>query len=539
MTIRIASAALAAITISGCGSARGEQPKQTLSPIGFVSRAAAAGVDFELGHKGRTPLTILETAGGGCAFLDYNQDSWPDILLVGPHNIGLYRNRKDGTFDDVTEGSGLRRDLYWMGCAVGDYDGDRFPDIFLTGYRCFALYRNLGGARFRDVTNSSGITGLDWTLSAAFADLNGDSRVDLYVPQYLRFDEHTPQICEAGPVRFACGPEIYKPLRGRAFMNQDGSRFRALPAGDIPDTGKTWGVLASDLVGIGKPSIYLANDMMPCDLWTRRGAAWRNDGPATGTAYDIQGHLQGAMGVDSGDYNNDGRLDLIVTTYFAQQTSLYRNDGGGLFTVTSGSTGIGPPTMPYVGFGTGFADLDNDGWLDVVIANGHVRENISAFDASQSYAQPIQLFRGDRGRFVDCTPMAQTGLGDPMVGRGLSLGDYNRDGRLDILICDLEGKARLLENRSPARHWLDIRLVGPAGNRLGLGSRVTLKGPNGTQTREIKTCGSVLSALDPVAHFGLGDQPGPVEVTVRWPNGREQKQRISRTDSEISVRAGD
>ena len=503
------------------------------SSLRFASVARQAGIDFRLGHNGRSPLNILETAGGGCAFLDYDGDGWPDILLVGPHNLELYHNERNGRFKSVTAASGLDPKPMWMGCAVGDYDGDGRPDIFLTGYRCCALYRNLGGGRFQDVTRESGISGLDWCLSAAFADLSGHGRLDLFVSQYVKFDDSTPHICEVGRTRSACGPEMYDPLSGKLFINKDGRHFEAA---NWKDTGKTWGVLVSNMLNPRRPSIYLANDLMPGDLWESRKGSWQNLGPSSGAAYDAMGHLQGGMGVDAGDYDNDGKVDLVVTTYFAQQTSIYHNDGHDLFTPTSGSSGLGPPTTPFVGFGVSFSDLDNDGWLDLVIANGHVRDNVHDFDSSQSYAQPIQMFRNEQGHFIDVSSIAQTAAHEKIVGRGLSVADYDHDGRLDILICNLEGEAVLLRNESEPRHWLDVRLQGTGMNRFGVGSTVTVKAGGLTQVREIRTCGGVLSAREPVAHFGLGSYSGPIQMEILWPDGTVQTEALTKLDTTVSVK---
>lgn len=502
------------------------------SPIHLVAVQDEAGIDFALGHAGKSPLNILETAGGGCAFLDFDSDGWPDILLVGPHNAALYRNLGNGKFRNVTRQSGIDSTRYWMGCATGDYDGDGRPDIFLTGYRCFALLHNEGGGRFRDVTAESGIGGLSWSLSAVFADFDGDGKLGLFVSQYVKFDNSADSLCTVGTVRSACGPEVYAPLSGKMFRNVDGRRFQSEP---WSDSGKTWGALASDLFGRGRPSLYLANDMVPCDLWTLNGGAWKNIGPVSGTGYDGQGNVQGGMGVDSGDYDNDGRLDLLVTTYFGQQTSLYHNDGHDCFSVASGSSGLGPPTIPSVKFGVAFADLDNDGWLDIVSANGHVRDNVSSFDASQSYRQYMQVFRGKRGRFTDDSAQAGVRDGGPIVGRGLAVGDYNRDGKLDILVCNLEGKAVLLENRSQAGHWLDVSLRSSGTNRAGVGSMLNLSAGGFQQIQEVKTCGSVMSGREPVAHFGLGDRSGPFELTIQWPDGRKQSVSVPRADTHLTI----
>jgi hypothetical protein len=316
------------------------------------------------------------------------------------------------------------------------------------------------------------------------------------------------------------------------FRNIDGRHFERVP---WHDTGKTWGVLASDLFGSGHPSLYLANDMAPGDLWERKGSRWTNRGTDSGTAYDAQGQRQGGMAVDSGDYDNDGRLDLLVTTYYSQPAGLYHNDGGGLFTVTSNPTGLGPPTMPYVKFGGGFADFNNDGWLDILIASGHVRDNVSRFDPAEGYRQPIQLFLNQSARFTECS--AGAGIaGIRAVARGVAFGDYNRDGREDVLICNLEGKAMLLENISDSNnHWLEVRLAESGMNRFALGATVTLTAGSVHQLREIRTCGSVLSAREPVAHFGLGGQTGPCTLEIRWPNGRRQSAAVHRVDQSVTI----
>jgi hypothetical protein len=502
------------------------------SPIRLRNVTEEAGIRFELGNGGKTPLTILETGGAGCAFLDFDADGKLDILLAGPFRVGLYRNVGGGKFEDVTGASGLHSNRHWQGCAVGDYDGDGLPDIFLSGYHCHALYRNVGGGKFRDVTAQAGIGGLTWSMSGAFADLTGDGRLDLYVAQYLRFDKTTRQLCKVGDVLSACGPEVYDPLSGRLFVNAGNGRFTAPP---WKDTGKTWGALASDLANTGRPALYLANDMMPGDLWQWEGGKWHNVGPASGTAFDGQGHLQGGMGVDSGDYDNDGLLDLIVTTYFAQAVSLYHNDGDGLFTVTSSTTGIGPPTTPLVGFGVLFVDLDCDGWLDVVITNGHVRDNVHDFDTSQTYAQPIQVFRNQGGkRFTDVSAAAGVS-GERLVGRGMAVGDYDGDGKPDLLIANLEGRSLLLRNESETGSWLAVTLKDRGPNRFGLGARLTLKAGDTKQIREIRTSGSVLSANEPAAYFGLGAYTGPATLEVRWPDGRKQTVAVPEVNRRITV----
>ena len=534
--------ALALPLLAGCPASRqtsAPPPAEPTPSIALVDVAAQAGVDFTLGNRGKTPLNILETAGGGCAFADLNGDERPDVVLVGPGDAKLYENLGGGRFRDITAGCGVERRRTWMGCAAGDYDGDGRIDLLFTGYKAIALYRNLGNGRFQDATRAAGIPSIAWSLGAAFGDLDLDGDLDLYVSQYLRFDGSTPQLCRLGTIRSACGPEAYDPLSGLLLLNE-GGRFRAVSP--WRDTGKTWGVLISSLTGESRPDIYLANDMLPGDLWVSRwvsrNGGYENQGPSSGTAYDAEGHLQGGMGVDSGDYDNDGRLDLLVTTFFAQPHSLYRSDGNGLFTVRSGPAGLAAPTMPYVGFGCAFVDLDNDGWLDLPIANGHVRDNVHGFDASQTYAQPLQVFRNESGRFREVSGEAFKDRAPVIVGRGLSTADFNGDGRMDLLVVDLEGKALLLENRSPSTGWLRVRLRQEGMNRHGLGALVTLRSGERTRLREIKTCGSVQSALDPSAHFGIGRERAE-EVTVRWPGGETETYRLEGANREVLLRRGE
>jgi hypothetical protein len=316
---------------------------------------------------------------------------------------------------------------------------------------------------------------------------------------------------------------VYDPQFGILYRNLGGGRFEDVTrsAGAAPSAGKSWAALFSDFDGDRYPELYVANDMTPCDFYLNQKGRFRGLGSQSNVAYDASGHLQGAMGCDSGDYDNDGRLDLVVTTYFAQPTSLYRNDGDGLFTEVGTPAGIGARTMPYVGFGTGLVDFDNDGWLDFFQANGQVRANISRHDPSQQYAQPLQLFRNNGGRFHEVSATAGEPFHTPVVGRGAAFGDYDADGRVDILLSNLEGKALLLRNVSePANHWLRVSLAGSGGNRQGLGARVELQAGDLRLVREVRTCGSVLSANEPVAHFGLGSASAVDRVTVRWPDGR-------------------
>lgn len=522
--LRLLAPCLGAVLLAGC--TRPTSPPAEAapsSPFRFENVAASSGIRFTLGHQGRSPLTVLETAGGGAAFLDYDLDGHLDALLVGPGRVGLFRNRGDGTFEDRTQQSGLPARPEWMGCAVADYDGDRRPDVLLTGYQRTALFRNVG-SRFQDVTAASGLQVPGWALSAAFADYDLDGRLDVYVTQYLEFDKSSPQVCQLGDIKTACGPEVYEPQHGLLFRNLGGGKFRntTREAGLGNTHGKGWAALLSDFNGDRYPDLYVANDMAPCDFFFNRKGRFAEAGTSASVAYDANGHLLGAMGTDSADYDGDGDFDLLVTTYFAQSTCLYRNEGQSLFSEVGVSSGVGAPSIPYVGFGVGLPDLDNDTWPDVFLTNGHVRDNVKQHDAGQDYAQPMQLFQNLRGSFRDVSQGSGPPFSERLVGRGAAFGDYDNDGLLDILVCNLEGDAILLKNRTQvSNHWLRVRLEGTGGNTQGLGARVEVEHSGKRQVREVRTCGSVLSANEPVAHFGLGSDTAITRVTVTWPTGKK------------------
>lgn len=510
------------------------------SSVIFTDIAERAGVSFRLGHDGKSPLNILETAGGGCAFIDFDNDGWLDLLLVGPGKLMLFRNQHDGTFTDVTSGAfPSLPPAWWMGCTVGDYDNDGYADIFVTGYNRCALLHNERNGTFREATKEAGVETPGWSLSAAFADVDNDGYLDLYVTRYVRFDARTPQLCRVGNLKSACGPEAYDPQKGVLYHNEGNGTFVDISrrAGVAAAAGKGWGVVFGDYDNDGWLDFYVANDEMPCDLYHNLGKGkFENVGLTTGTAYDAHGGLQGGMGCDFGDFNNDGRLDLFVTTYFEQAKSLYRNEGGQLFREFSSVTGLAQKTLPFVGFGTALCDLDNDGYLDVFIANGHVRDNAHNLDASASYRERMQLFLNRRGESFE--EVAIEKVKREIVGRGAAFGDFDNDGRIDVLVVDLEGAALLLHNEGPRRHWLNVSCVGTKSNRAGIGARVTIWVGGQRRIAEVKTCGSVMSANDHRAHFGLADATRIDRLEMRWPSGVVDVSTNVNADQTLVVREG-
>jgi hypothetical protein len=548
------------LAVSGC-----HQPRQaplTVAapgvPVRFRDVTAPAGIHFALGHKGRHPLTILETSGCGVAFLDFDGDGWQDILLVGQPTrspetaCALYRNRGDGSFVDVTREVGLDRSALWMGCAVGDYDNDGFPDLLLTGYGVLSLYHNAAGPsggprRFVDISRQVGMQArpTDWFTSAGWTDIDHDGYLDCYIARYVALDAQTPQFCNLGlddrgeRVMGTCGPEIYAAQRGVLYHNRNGARFEEATARFGLDRahGKAYGVAFGDFDEDGWPDLYVANDRMPGDLFrNRQGRRFESVGAALGVAYSGDSRPQAGMGVDWGDYDGDGRLDLIVTTFALERKSLYHNEGEMGFQERSDELGLSG-AIPYVGWGNRWFDTDNDGRLDWVVANGHALDNMGRVDPAQPYAQPSQLFYRTGDIFRDVAAQACAGLARPIAGRGLAVGDYDNDGRADLLIGNGEGEPLLLHNESDTpNHWLRVSLVGRRGNRDGVGARVWVTTGAATQMREAGTGGSYLSASDPRILFGLGAATRVDRLRVRWPSGVTSSLADLPADRAVTIR---
>ncbi len=543
-----ASLALAAGSALLGGKTRPRAPADY--PVPFVDVAAKVGIDFRTGHSNRL-LNILETAGSGCAFLDYDRDGYLDLLFVAKDQCRLFHNTGRGTFEDVTAAMGLAQAGHWIGCAVGDYDNDGYPDLFLNGYGCVRLLHNEHGKGFTDVTEPAGLSSLAtaeggmpaFGVSAAWVDVDGDGWLDLYVARYVAFKRGMKEFCRShsGYLQ-TCGPKEYAGQRGVLLRNLGGRRFvdvtRLMGADRVH--GKAWGVTCFDYNGDGWPDLYIANDEQPGDLLENlHGHGFKNVALEAGAAFDSDGRPHGAMGVDAGDFNGDGRMGLVVTTFVNEPNSLYRNNDQRTFTDVGVPAGIGVPTAPRVGWGTKFFDYDNDGWLDLLFINGHATDSSLHPDARSDMAQPAQLFRNRGGSFV---PVPLGAAGAPIVGRGAAFGDYDNDGFPDVAVVDMEGRAQLLHNEEGARpghaHWLGLSLVGSRSNRLGLGARVTLRGGGRTQTAEAQTCGSVFSASDPRVRFGLGQSRDVEEVVVRWPSGVTDRLARPPVDRYLELREG-
>lgn len=513
--------------LAGCRPPAAAEPRAR--PLLFRDVAREMGLEYRFSHGGTPPLNILELMGAGVAFLDFDSDGWLDILCVSLPRPALFRNIEGRRFEDVTEqaGLGVLRGR-WFGCATGDYDNDGHPDVFLTGYETTALLHNTGKGRFDDVTDRMGARERFWASSASFGDIERDGFLDLYVGAYLVFRPGMPEFKTMSGVPLTLGPGAYEPQKGVLLKNEEGRRFRDATRATGTDAthGKTLGVAFADPDNDGDDDLYLANDQLPQDFFENDGRGhFRNVAVDNGTAYRDEARVQSGMGVDFGDYDGDGWLDLFVTNFSDEPKSLYRNLGNGLYELTGNRAGVAQSTRSRVGFGTKFVDLNNDGWLDLVLVSGHVQDLIQRVDPGSSYPQRSQMFLnlGD-GRFREISDEVGEDFRRPIVGRGLAAGDFDNDGDVDLLAADLEGAPVLWRNEGgPDRgNWLSVQLTGSRSNRMAIGARLELRVGDRVLVRELRTDGSYLAAHDPRVHFGLGRASRAEELRIRWPSGRRQ-----------------
>ncbi len=541
------SVCLTTLPVPGCTRPNrpSSTPAQTSASHGqhpgirFEEVGLAAGLRFEP-VRPTYPLTIRSAFGYGCGFVDYDEDGWLDVLVVGEPRCALFRNLGDGTFRDVSRDTGIAAPGPWHGCAAGDFDADGWTDLYITGFRRGRLLRNRSGRRFEEVPAR---WPHGWESSAGFADVDADGDLDLYVGNYVEFGPGSLLYCELVPgVRSGCPPSRYRPEFGRLLRN-DGGRFTDITAAaGLRGNGKNLAIGFLDHDRDGRLDIYVANDGTPADLFRNLGTTggvprFKNVGLTRGCALSADGRAQAAMGVAWGDYDRDGWFDLAVTAFSGEPFSVYRNSRG-FYDHVSAVTGIAAATLPALGFGVRWLDADNDGWPDLVFANGHVYDNAEQIEPGTTYRQRPMLFRNVIGqRFEQVTDRAGTGFETPLVARGLAAGDYNRDGRVDLLLSELEGRPRLLRSvGDTGNHWLTIRLAGGAGNPRGEGAEVVLRTPTGERRQLVSAVGSYLSTNEPAAHFGLGSESRVLSGEVRWPDGEPQSFAVERVDCEILVR---
>ncbi len=536
-------------------SSAGAVPAPSATPgpgtpaVRFVNVAKGAGLVLPNVNGETNRSTINETVGNGACLHDVDGDGWVDVFLPNgsrsrPFPKGteprsaLYRNRGDGTFEDITTRAGVGSPGYWaQGCVFGDVDDDGRPDLFVTGFGRYILYRNLGSGRFRDITSTAGLSGgRGWSTGAAFGDYDGDGRLDLYVSHYVDYDASSPPLPKPGAggncfyqgFPMICGPRGLKGSFGRLFHNEGGGRFIDVTRASGLRTDPTaygLGAIWSDFDLDGDLDLYVANDSTPHYLYRNDGhGRFTEVGTIAGVAYSEEGRAQAGMGVDSGDYDNDGYPDLVVTNFSHDYSTLYHNDGGLLFQDISLSSGFGPATLTTLGWGVGFLDYDNDGRQDIFIANGHVDPKIDNFDLGTRWKEPNQLFHNEgNGRFRETTVEAGPGFEELHSARGCAFGDLDNDGDIDIVVNNIDEPPSLLRNDGGnALHWIGIQLRGADRNLEAIGARVTVLAGGVRQTGEVHAGSSHNSSSDPRLHFGLGKATRVDRIDIRWPRGRKQ-----------------
>ena len=513
------------------GKARPDHPAQ------FVDVTAKSKIDFV--HKsGASPEKyMVETFGSGVAWIDYDNDGFPDLYFVngapGTANA-LYHNNRDGTFTDVTRqagvaGDGAGKGAYKTGVAVGDYDNNGYLDLYVTAFGPNILYRNNGDGTFTDVTSAAGVAGgpAEWSTSTGFLDFDRDGNLDLYVVNYLDYRLNDNPYCglRKDGYRMYCLPTLFDGTPDRLFHNNGDGTFSDVSrqAGIANPAGKGLGITLCDFDRDGDTDIYIANDMV-------RNFLYRNNGDGTfqdvaygaGVGFDMSGKPQAGMGTDCADYNGDGLPDIFVTNFAEELNTLYENRGDGIFEDVTTKAGLASGYVP-LGFGTKMFDFDNDGDLDLYVTNGHVIDNIKLYQPSHTYAQKDLLYENVGGRFKDVSRQSGPALQTERVGRGLAVADFDNDGHLDVVISSVGQRPVLLRNQGvQAGNWVVISAKGRKSNRFGLGATVKLETSEGVQVREINNVASYLSSNDIRLHFGLGKAKTIQRIEVLWPSGIKQ-----------------
>jgi enediyne biosynthesis protein E4 len=503
----------------------------------FEDVAAAAGVRV-LHHNGASPQKhIVETMGSGAVFFDFDRDGWLDLLVVDGGSVvdpvaaaaaqhRLFRNTGDGRFDDVTTAAGIRRQGYGMGACAADVDGDGWTDVYVTGFGSNVLYRNSGRGSFADVTAKAGVRASALSTSCAFADVDGDGDVDLYAVNYVDPGDNT-RTCGNARVRAYCRPDVYAGAPSTFYRNNgDGTFTDATRAAGLYRTdGKGLGAVFADYDDDGRIDLFVANDLTPNFLFRNQGhGVFTETGLAAGVAVASDGRARAGMGTDAGDYDGDGRLDLVVTNFESEAHSVFRNLGGGLFADATFQSGVGPATLPYLGFGALFVDYDNDSRLDLAIANGHVLDNAPLFRSTSRYAQRKLLFRNTgSGRFAEVGRQSGAGFASATVGRALIAGDVDNDGDLDLFATSNGQPSQLLLNDGAgAGQSATVVLRGARANRDGIGAVAVATVGDRQLMRVVKAGSSYLGQSDSRLHFGLGADAGIDRLEIRWPGGANE-----------------
>jgi hypothetical protein len=571
-------AGLVLATLSVCAAP--EQRPSASERVLFRDVSSAAGLVFTHVNGASPDKHFAEIMGSGGLFFDFDNDGWIDVFLVDGGSKAnplvahtarhrLFRNRGDGTFGDVTAASGIRHSAYGMGVCAGDYDNDGLTDLYLTNEGPNVLYHNAGNGAFTDVTAAARVGSPLWSTSCAFVDFDRDGRLDLFVTSYVKGADKNPFCGSTGTMklRVYCHPLHFRPSPNVLYHNAGDGTFTdvSVGAGIAPFTGNGLGVAVADYDDDMWPDVFVANDGVPNFLFHNEGdGRFTERALVAGVSIASDGKARAGMGTAFGDVDGDRRLDLVVTNHETEMHSLFRNEGGGAFTDATASSGVGPATLRYVGFGVVFADHDHDGDLDLVIVNGHVIDNIAMFRSGAKHAQQRLLLENTgTGRFRDASALSGQGFGVERVGRTVVSGDVDNDGDLDLLVTSNGQGVELLRNDGGnRRNALLVRLVGGsttlttdtkspsttlraspstslrASNRDGIGARLRLTAGGRTQVREVTSGSSYLGQSDPRVHVGLGDATVVDRLEIRWPGGRTEVMQNVPANRLVVIREG-
>ena len=516
------------------------QTNEGPAPIQFTNITQTAGIHFTH-FKGNNGISInLEEFGPGVCVGDFDGDGWQDIYFVNARDLygrgikvqnALYRNNGDGTFTDVTDKAGVPGTGFGLGCVWGDYDNDGHPDLFVTQYGRNVLYHNNGDGTFTDVTDKAGVAGMEngtyFHSGATFFDYDRDGKLDLYVGGYVAFAPGAQRYCKLGGVTSSCPPSAYEGSANALYHNNGDGTFTNVTkkAGIFQPGGKNLAVGAADYDNDGWPDLFVANDGLSAYLYhNEHNGTFKEQGSLTGMAFTGNGLTMAAMCISLGDYNNDGWLDLYVSDFQGSSDHLWKNDGQGNFDEVSDRVGISVPTRRILSFGGGFFDYDNDGWLDLFIANGHVYPEVEQVTPEVHYKQINTLFHNDgHGKFVNVTAVSGNAFDTPHAARGVGFADFDNDGFVDLVVANNNDPPLLLHNGGGnENHFVSFKLVGTKSNRDAMGARLTLTAGGLTQIREIAGGGSYLSQSDLRAHFGVGAATQIDKLEIAWPSGEHQ-----------------